>query len=233
MTESPTKLDEAFILAELEQAYLEGDLYSLIHAVMLCHAHARPLPQWVAMGVTKVLLKVYVRKGGLASWFRNYKHARRWEDVKRLREMPPDAFQAETGFKKSWANTYEAVAQIEMARLDADAVPLDRKKRDKLARGELVTGDLIQKSYQKVRRELKAGKGARYFARYLAPIFGPYSSRLMQGLVENWFPGISSKKVGRDLRTDKGARYFALYLGPYLSRLELGKKTPPNSSLGK
>jgi hypothetical protein len=195
MTESPTKLDEAFIWAELERAYLEGDLYSLITAVEFCHTHARPLPKWAADGVNKVLIEVFFsegnrKHGGLAFWTRNFKHAQRWKHVVRLREMPPDAFKAETGFKKSWNKTFEAVAQMEMDRFVA-RFPLDcieSKTRDKLARGELVNGENVKKSYQ---------------------------------------------KVGRDLRANKGARYFARYLGPYLSWLELGKKTLPNSSLGK
>jgi hypothetical protein len=71
---------------------------------------------------------------------RNFKDARRWLAVCRLREMPDDMFKKETGEKKTWDNTFLAVA--------------------KTAHADVET---IRRSYKKVQRAIREGKGNQFF----------------------------------------------------------------------
>jgi len=71
---------------------------------------------------------------------RNFKDAQRWLEVYRLREMPDDMFKKETGEKKTWDNTFLAVAKT----VHADV-------------------ETIRKSYKKVQRALREGKCNEFF----------------------------------------------------------------------
>jgi hypothetical protein len=117
-------------MPELERAWRDGDLRSLIFAVNICNCHARPLPKWVAEGVRTKLWEVFFSKGnrkfgGVEFKSQNYKHGWRWRQVKRLYAMSPATFKAEIGSKKNWDNIYHAVAQLEIAaRGDRPALPM-------------------------------------------------------------------------------------------------------------
>ena len=71
---------------------------------------------------------------------RNCPHLARWLEVYRLREMPDDMFKKETGEKKTWDNTFLAAAKT----LHADV-------------------ETIRKSYKKVQRALREGKGYQFW----------------------------------------------------------------------
>jgi hypothetical protein len=71
----------------------------------------------------------------------------RWLEVYRLREMSDDTFKRETGEKKTWDNTFLAVA--------------------KTANADFET---IRKSYKKVQQAIREGKGNQFFIADWPPV---------------------------------------------------------------
>jgi hypothetical protein len=150
MTE-PSSLDDKDRLALYERGWVEaGDLLSLISAVVFCKSKALPLPDWASDIVKNVLCKLWIgpengKWGGKDLWQRNYKHIHRWTEVKLVRALSPATFKAKLGMKKTWINTWDAVAQIDA--------------QSENALGEAVTGETIKSSYRLVERDLKTGLG--------------------------------------------------------------------------
>ena len=102
-------------------------------------------PHWLKPMGTKISVKNERLAKKLAR--RNLKHAVRWLEVYRLRELSLEAFKQETGLKKTWDNTFLAAA----------------KKMH-------VDSETIRSSYKMVQQALKVGDGGQYFGTDWPPI---------------------------------------------------------------
>ena len=132
-------------LAELERAWLDGDLRSLMWAVSFCHNDDRPLPKWVADGTLKVLEEACSDEKNVSHERWTALHTWRWRYVKYLRDLPSDVFLKKTGYKKGVTRACTVVAEKEEEQTERP-----------------VTADAIRSSYDMVEKAIKAGGGAKY-----------------------------------------------------------------------
>jgi hypothetical protein len=135
-------------LAELERAWLDGDLRSLMRAVNFCRATKRPLSEWAADGVIKKLEEACSDAKSISHERWTALHTWRWRCVKYLRELPSDVFLEKTGYKK------KSVTRAHMIVADIEEEQTERP----------VTADAIRSSYDMVEKAIKAGGGAKYLA---------------------------------------------------------------------
>jgi hypothetical protein len=140
--------------ARLERSFKAGDFGALIEAVRLFAEAPLPLPQWVADAAGEVLIAVYRKQPlpgegrGRAKGYRSKAkaarvHAERWRAVNAWKQAKQHLPQA------GYPATFEGVLQAASDRL-----------KGSFAQGEPPT---IRESYQLVRDECKAGRGALYF----------------------------------------------------------------------
>ena len=141
-----TKYGDAF-LAELERAWLDGDLRSLMWAVNFCRATKRPLPKWAADGVIKKLEEACSDGKNVSHERWTALHTWRWRYVKYLRDLPANVFLKETKYPKGVTRACTIVAEKEEEQTERP-----------------VTADAIRSSYAMVEKAIKAGGGAKYLA---------------------------------------------------------------------
>jgi hypothetical protein len=89
------------------------DYSSLWKTVDHCADDARPLPRWAVDALRDVLFGLSGSEPERKRWLRDHKHTWRWARVKEFRQLPRAEFDARFHTKKTWENTWAAVAELE------------------------------------------------------------------------------------------------------------------------
>jgi hypothetical protein len=130
----------ASYLGALARGWDDGSLSALMNAVKHCRQNNLPLPHWAANDVLRTLANPDRRLAGADR--RNRIHYTRWDMVHELRDRRQEL--AASGYRPTWPEAYENASQA-LSGTAAAGSP-----------------EVIKKSYQKVERSFRVGKGARF-----------------------------------------------------------------------
>jgi hypothetical protein len=125
-----------------KRAWDDGSLAALADAVQLCRQWKIPQPDWVADGVLQMLAEPKLCAKLVAAGRRNNMHYTRWDAVRELRDRRGELTAA--GYRPTWSEAYRNAAKI-LAGTEAAG-----------------SATAMAKSYQKVEKLFRVGRGARF-----------------------------------------------------------------------
>jgi hypothetical protein len=142
---------DGFLARELgsaQRAWKQGNERGLRQALLLCERFHRPLPRWATAGLLSLLdgekaVKNWTGRHARAATAsaEDMKHFTRWDAVREMRDRQPEL----ASIASTWDATYAAVAEL-----------LEGSE----AAG---TEETIARSYKLVQREMRAGRGGRFY----------------------------------------------------------------------
>jgi len=131
-------------------------MVGLSKAIRYCDAYKVPLRAWMVKAIQSILVdqmsphvtrKKMGRNAKIGTEARaNLRHYRRWATVRELHERKEELLKEDPDFPKTWPDVYEAAAEI-LKNTSAKGSP-----------------DTIAASYKRVQKDMRDGKGGRYFS---------------------------------------------------------------------